>query len=121
MLIPGHVTDMRGYEGVLSLPLKISLGKERTPSSYSVLRRCTDSNGRGNGDPRVLTLSVPVGAADGSGTAVVGIAAAEGMVSIGKVDTTELAVSLGFEFASGAGLARVSKSRMVPMLSIIRD
>ena len=99
MLIPGHVTDMRGYEGVLSLPLKISLGKERTPSSYSVLRRCTDSNGRGNGDPRVLPLPVPVGAADGSGTGVVGIAAAEGMVSFG---TTEFAVSLGFNFSSGA-------------------
>ena len=112
MLIPGHVTDMRGYEGVLSLPLKISLGKERTPSSYSVLRRCTDSNGRGNADPRVL--SVPGGAADGRGTGVVGIAAAEGMegmVSISEVDTIEFAVSLGFEFASGAGLARGSKSR----------
>ncbi len=81
------------------MPLKISLGKERTPSSYSVLRRCTDSNGRGNGEPRVLPLSVPVGAADGSGTGVVGIDAAEGMVSIG---TTEFAVSLGFELASGA-------------------
>jgi hypothetical protein len=40
-----------------------------------------------------------VGAADGSGTGVVGIDAAEGMVSIG---TTEFAVSLGFELASGA-------------------